>query len=76
MVMSSEALMKSNSNQKVIQYRIQIKYKSYVNVYMLTIVYRFQYPISSSRAGISSSLEVVIKSLIFRNVTEIQCVGI
>ena len=29
---------------------------------MLTIVYRFQYPISSSRAGIGSSLKMVIKS--------------
>ena len=34
-----------------------------INVYVLTRVYRFQYPISSSKPGISSSLEVVIRSL-------------
>ena len=33
-----------------------------INVYALTIVYRFQYPISSSKPGKSSSLEVVIRS--------------
>ena len=69
MVVSPEVFMKSNLKQKVIQYKI--KYKSYVNVYkykiyvnvcMLTIVYRFQYPIPSSKPGISSSLDVVIKS--------------
>ena len=49
-----------NLKQKIIQYKI--KYKSYVNVYNLTIVFRFQYPISSFKPGISSSLDVVIKS--------------
>ena len=42
--------------------QIPMKYKRYVNVFMLTIVHRFQSPITSSRAGISSSLEVVITS--------------
>ena len=60
MVVSSEASMKLNLKQKVIQYII--RYKSYVNVDMLTIVYRFQYPISPYRPGISSSLDEVIKS--------------
>ena len=36
---------------------------NYINVYVLTRVYRFQYPILSSKPGISSSLEVVIKYL-------------
>ena len=45
-------------NLKSIHYR----YKLNVKVHLLTIVYRLQYPMSLSRAGISLLLDVVIKS--------------
>ena len=64
--MLSDVFTKSNLNTKGMHSGkgIQIiKYERYVNVFMLTIVHRFQSSIMSSRAGTSSSLEVIITSL-------------
>ena len=46
---------------KAIQY-VQVLFRGDINVFMLTIICWFQSPITSSRAGTSSSLEVVITS--------------
>ena len=48
-------------NSKVIQY-VQVLFRGDINVFMLTIVYWFQSPITSSRAGMSLSPEVIITS--------------
>ena len=68
-VMSSKAFMKCNVKTKGYpinssQYNICYSNgKLNINVYVLTIVHGFQYPNLSYRAGISSTLEVVIKAL-------------
>ena len=65
MVKVSDVYTNSNLNTrgiyKGIQY-VQIPVRGDINVFMQTTVYWVQSPITSSRTGMSSSLEVVITS--------------